>query len=172
LTEEHEEEDLGVGDVDDDGEHGCTTPERRTEDDDDLGSSRSWFFSVEDVGEEEKDGKEAAAERGIGKAARVRFAGSGWSFKEGRQPSSAVPSPGAGRGTARMCVVPSRKMIKDGSVGNGPAGPLLFFSFFPIASFLFCYQGLPERKKGEREDCKPVSTLEICKYYSFSFNSK
>jgi hypothetical protein len=54
LTEEHEEEDLGVGDVDDDGEHGCTTPERRTEDDDVLGSSRSWFFSVEDVGEEEK----------------------------------------------------------------------------------------------------------------------
>jgi hypothetical protein len=36
------------------------------------------------VGDEEKEGKEAAAERGIGKAARVRFAGSGWSFKEGR----------------------------------------------------------------------------------------
>jgi hypothetical protein len=69
--------DLGVGDVDDDVEHGFTTPERRTEYDDDLGSSRSWFFSVEDVGEEEKKGKEAAAERGIGKAARVRFAGSG-----------------------------------------------------------------------------------------------
>jgi hypothetical protein len=65
-------------------------------------------------------------------------------------------------------------MIKEGSVGNRPAGPLLFFFslFFPIASFLFCYQRLPGRKIGEREDCKPVSTLEICKYYSFSFNSK